>query len=58
MNKREWELIFYYGREWECFYVLLWKGDGNGNTVMGMEGNRIEQSFPHISTVLVNKNVK
>ena len=24
-----------------CFYMLLWEWDGNGNTVMGMGGNRI-----------------
>ena len=39
------ELIYYYGREWECLYILLWEWDGNGNKVMGMGGNGIKKSF-------------
>ena len=43
-----WELMYYYGREWECFYLLglLWEWDWNGNTIMGMGGNGIEKVIP------------
>ena len=34
--------IYFYEREWECFYILLWEWDENGNTVMGMGGNGIK----------------
>ena len=40
------ELIFYCGREWECFYMLLREWDGNRNTVMGMGGNEIGKVIP------------
>ena len=54
-NEREWQLIYYYGREWECFYTLLWEWDGNGNMVMGMGGNGIEKVISaHLKTKVIN----
>ena len=48
IGRNAWELMYYYGREWECFYLLglLWEWDWNGNKIMGMGGNGIEKVIP------------
>ena len=38
--------MYYYGREWECFYILLWKWNWNENMVMGIGRNEIKKVIP------------
>ena len=55
-NGREWELIYYYGREWEWDVFTCYYGNGMGMGIQSWEWEEIgsEKSFPHIS-MLVRK---
>ena len=44
----------YFITGWECFYILLWEWDGNGNIVMGMGSKKL---FPQISTVNYHRHL-
>ena len=50
MDEKEWKLVYYSRRLWNIS-LLRQEWDGNGNTVIGILGNGIKQSFPRISIV-------
>ena len=53
-NGRKWKLIHYSGRERECFIILRWEWDGNGNTgSCEWEGMGSKNSIPHISNFYI-----
>ena len=43
--------IYYYGREWEYFYIILWEWDGMGIWSWEWEEMGSKKSFPHISNI-------
>ena len=52
-NGRVWELIYYYEREWKCFYIPLWEWEyGHGNK---MEWDRKSHSRTSLVKTSISK---